>query len=266
MHYKPGPKLQKFIDSVDLEYPFHPDTYLFPFLKWEDFLALGKDILKNGLKSKIELLKGEIIDGRHRYLACIKFEVVPEFKDLPEDTRPMSHVVTQNFHRRHLTIGQRCNLGLEILKEERIKAKKRKERTQFAGKDKNNKPIRKTSVVTKRGTTEEDVEKGKAHVIAAKKSGLDGKTLIKVEKINEVAKSDEKIQNELNDVSSDERSVEEVYRKVAPKKLNRREDCTFFRAAPCTKCFGQLMACKLDLVSGNLIIKKECPDPCLKYE
>ncbi len=34
-----------------------------------------------------------------------------------------------------------------------------------------------------------------------------------------------------------------------------------FRAAPCPFCMAQI-ACKSDLKSENLILKKECPDPC----
>jgi len=266
MHYKPGLKLQKFIDSVDLEYEFHPASYEFPFLKWEDFLALGNDILKNGLKSEIELLKDVIIDGRHRYLACAKFEVKPQFKILAEDTEPLSHVFSKNYHRRHLTNGQKYNFALALLKEERVKAKKRQKRSQFAGKDSNNRPIHKSSVETTLDTAEENHKKGKALVLTAKDTEIDPKTLGKLEKIEKIAKSNKQIKNDLKDIILDKKSVEEVYRKIAPppKKLNRRTECDEFRAAPCPKCYEQLMACRLDLKAGKLVLRKECPDPCNK--
>lgn len=265
MHYKPGPKLKKFMDSVDLRYEFHPDSYEFPFLKWEDFCALGKDISKNGLKSPIELLKGVILDGRHRYLACLMFKVEPHFINLPESTRPLRHVKTQNLHRRHLTNGQKYNVALALLKEERIKAKKRQERTQFAGRDRNNQPIQKSSVVSNVVPTEENPKKGKALVIVAKDTEMDPKTLGKLEKIEKVAEANKEIKNDLVDVIYDKKSVEEVFRKIsAPKKLIRRTNCDEFRAAPCPKCYEQLMACKLDLKAGKLILRKGCPDPCNK--
>ncbi len=267
MRYKPGTRLRKFIDSIVLEYEFHPNSYLFPFLKWEDFYALGKDISKNGLKSPIELLKGEIIDGRHRYLACIMFKVKHKFIILPEDTKPLSHVFSQNFHRRHLTNGQKYNFALASLKEERIKAKERQKRTQFAGKDGNNQPIKKSSVGTTLDTTEKNSKKGKAIVLVAEDAEMDPKTLRKLEKIEKVAESNKEIQNDLIDILSDNKSVEGVYRKIAPpKKLNLRTDCDEFRAAPCPNCYEQLIACRLDLKAGKLILRKECPDPCNKKE
>ena len=236
-------------------------------MKWEDFCALGEDISKNGLKYPIDLLKGVIIDGRHRYLACIMFKVKPKFEILPEDTEPLQHVKTKNFHRRHLTNGQKYNLALELYKEEKIKAKKRQQKTQFAGKDANNRPIKKSSVGTPLDTTEKNGRKGKALVLAAKDSETDPKTLSKIVKIAEVAKKNKKIQEDLDDICEDKKTVEEVYRKIEPKNLNRRKDCNFFRAAACPRCYERLMACKLELkASGNLLIKKECPDPCLEFK
>ena len=40
-----------------------------------------EDIKKNGLQEKIWTYKGQIIDGRHRYLACKKFGIEPMFRE-----------------------------------------------------------------------------------------------------------------------------------------------------------------------------------------
>ncbi len=129
------------------------------------------------------------------------FKVEPQFKILPEDTEPLSHVFSKNFHRRQLTNGQKHNAALALYKEEKTKAKKRQQKTHFAGKDANNRPIRKSSVVSNGVPTEENSKKG-----------------------------------------------------------------NLFRAAACPRCYERLMACKKELMaSGNLLIKKECPEPCLNF-
>ena len=165
-----------------------------------------------------------------------------------------------------MTNGQKYNAALALYKEEKTKAKKRQQKSHFAGKDANNQPIRKSSVVSNGVPTEENSKKGKALLIAAKEAEMDPKTLSKVIKIDEVAEKNKEIKKDLEDVCNDRKTVEEVYRKVAPVNLNRRKDCNFFRAAACPRCYERLMACKKELMaSGNLLIKKECPDPCLDF-
>jgi hypothetical protein len=60
-------------------YKFHPLADLFPLMRGSDFAALLGDIQSNGLREKIVLYQGKILDGRNRYRACRKAAVACRF-------------------------------------------------------------------------------------------------------------------------------------------------------------------------------------------
>ncbi len=68
---------------------------------------LAADIKKNGQQIPIELLDGEILDGRCRYEACQKLGVEAIFKDVKVGN-PVSYVLSLNLSRRHLEPQQRA--------------------------------------------------------------------------------------------------------------------------------------------------------------
>ena len=70
------------------EYPISYLAYLFPALTEAQFEGLVTSIRERGLLEEIAVWRGEIIDGRHRYLACIRAGVEPRFKHLADDVRP----------------------------------------------------------------------------------------------------------------------------------------------------------------------------------
>ncbi len=90
--------------------PFHEAADIFPLMMGDDFDGLVNDIRDRGQMSPIELLDGEIIDGRNRYRACLEVPCEPDFCDvdgLPEaKDDPVAYVVSMNLHRRHLTPSQ----------------------------------------------------------------------------------------------------------------------------------------------------------------
>ena len=98
---------------------------------------------------------------------------------------------------------------------------------------------------------------------------LDANTLREYEKITIIAKDNEEIKKDLEYVDLGLKTIHSVYQKInsdskPPKeKLNRVKECEEYRAAPCPYCMTQIIVCKSDLKSGNLILKKECPDPCI---
>jgi hypothetical protein len=86
---------------------FHPLANIFPLLEGEAYAALVEDIKKNGLREKIKLHEGRILDGRNRSRACKESWVTPRYEDLPPGTDPLAYVVSANLHRRHLNETQR---------------------------------------------------------------------------------------------------------------------------------------------------------------
>ncbi|MCL6559919.1 MAG: ParB N-terminal domain-containing protein [Firmicutes bacterium] len=104
---------------------FHPYTDLFPAMTEQEFEGLKEDIKANGLLEPIVVFEGKILDGRHRYMACVQLGLQPRFLPLPNDVDPLDYVVAVNLHRRHLTSSQRAAIAVQFLDFERIEAKKR---------------------------------------------------------------------------------------------------------------------------------------------
>jgi ParB-like chromosome segregation protein Spo0J len=71
----------------------------------EDLESLAKDIKSNGLQQSIVLYEGKILDGRNRYKACHAAGVEFHTEHYAGDD-PVSHVLSLNLHRRHLTPSQ----------------------------------------------------------------------------------------------------------------------------------------------------------------
>ena len=91
------------------EYPIHPLAELFPRIGGAEFDALCDDIKANGLRSPIVLYENQVIDGRHRYVACADLGIKPSFTTYTGDD-PAGFVVSANVHRRHMTPGQQSQV------------------------------------------------------------------------------------------------------------------------------------------------------------
>ena len=85
----------------------HRLSRVFDDMPQEEFEALRDDIRRNGLIKPITLKDGKILDGWHRYLACLETDTKPRFThyDGPDEA---SHVLSLNLFRRHLTNAQRA--------------------------------------------------------------------------------------------------------------------------------------------------------------
>lgn len=113
--------------------PFHPLADIFPLIEGSDFDDLVADIRTHGLHERIELLEGQILDGRNRYLACVAAGLIPETVTAPL----ISHlrlfhsfvsagaptpsydelekfVLSKNLHRRQMTESQRGMVGAKL--------------------------------------------------------------------------------------------------------------------------------------------------------
>lgn len=103
------------IEEMELEY--HPYVYLFPRLGRQEFEDLKSDIDVNGQGIPIAVLAGTnlIVDGRHRYEACLAILRPPkiEYFTLTE-SQILWKVISLNIKRRHLSESQRAMIAAKI--------------------------------------------------------------------------------------------------------------------------------------------------------
>ena len=88
------------------KYPIGALANLFPDMDENIFAGLVRSIREDGLREPILVSRGEVVDGRHRYRACLEAGVEPRFERLPDDTDPMSFVIARNILRRQLSPSQ----------------------------------------------------------------------------------------------------------------------------------------------------------------
>lgn len=115
------------------EKDFHPVANIFPLMSGDELQALVDDISLHGLQEPIWRHEGKIIDGRNRFIACLKAGVSPKYRDWDGKGSLVEFVVSLNLHRRHLSSGQRAAAGTEI---EELLAKEAKARQRASGGDK----------------------------------------------------------------------------------------------------------------------------------
>lgn len=92
--------------TVDIsQHPFHPLANEYPLLSEEALDAMAEDIKANGQLIRITMLDGLVLDGRNRYLACLRAGLDPQVRqyDGPEDEASVrAFVESLNEHRRML--------------------------------------------------------------------------------------------------------------------------------------------------------------------
>jgi len=91
-----------------MELKQHPLSAAFPSMSADDFAALIEDIKINGQREPIIVHEGMVLDGWHRYRACLELGIDPEKFTFGKDKDPVAFVLSQNLHRRHLTPSQRA--------------------------------------------------------------------------------------------------------------------------------------------------------------
>ena len=89
-------------------YPISALCLIFPPLSDREFQALVKSIKERGLLTPIALWRGQVIDGRHRLLACQEAGVEPVFMEIPDDADSLEYVMDCNDRRRHMNESQRA--------------------------------------------------------------------------------------------------------------------------------------------------------------
>lgn len=92
---------------------FHPYSEIFPLIEGAEFDALVADIKAHGLREKIWMFEGKILDGRNRFLACQKAKVRPLTRKFTgKDAK--AFVISANIHRRHLSESQRAMAAAKL--------------------------------------------------------------------------------------------------------------------------------------------------------
>ncbi|WP_407146285.1 MT-A70 family methyltransferase [Bradyrhizobium sp. ORS 86] len=94
---------------------FHPLANLFPMLSETELEDLGNDIRENGQVETVKLHKGTILDGRNRYMACLRFNLPVRTEVFQgSDREALNWVVSKNLKRRHLKEGVRAAVAANI--------------------------------------------------------------------------------------------------------------------------------------------------------
>ena len=121
-------------DGPCLDKVRHPLSAAFGDMPADEFAELVRDIKRNGqINAIVKAADGSILDGWHRYRACIAAGIRPLFEPLSyiidaateSVGRTMTEaefVVAQNAHRRHLTAEQRRKIVGELLKADPAKS------------------------------------------------------------------------------------------------------------------------------------------------
>lgn len=86
----------------------HPLSAAFPGMTDDEFDQLTADIEANGQREPIIVHEGMVLDGWHRYRACVGLGMEPKRFTFAADSDPVAFVLSQNLHRRHLSASQRA--------------------------------------------------------------------------------------------------------------------------------------------------------------
>ena len=94
----------------------HPLSEIWGDMPEDEFSNLAKDIGERGLIDPIVMHEGKILDGWHRYRACLQCGINPERRDYAQHIYgdPAGYVIARNMMRRHLTAGQRAMVAAKI--------------------------------------------------------------------------------------------------------------------------------------------------------
>ena len=91
-----------------MKFEQHPLSAAFPAMSDDDFQALCDDVEVHGQREPVIIFEGMVLDGWHRYQACLRTNTHLTKFDFKLDEDPVAFVKSQNLHRRHLTASQRA--------------------------------------------------------------------------------------------------------------------------------------------------------------
>lgn len=109
---------------VETVMEIHPLANMIPPMSADEFADLKADIELNGQQVPIQFYEDKILDGRHRYRACLELGLHPK-TSMYEGDDPVAHVISLNLRRRNLTTGQLATAALALLDYEKERARER---------------------------------------------------------------------------------------------------------------------------------------------
>ncbi|MCW5879703.1 MAG: hypothetical protein KIS91_02030 [Anaerolineae bacterium] len=93
--------------AVVLQLTQHPLSAAFPAMSDDEFDSLAEDIRRNGQREAGITYQGAVLDGWHRYRACVQAGIGFQAREFDGED-PVAFVLSRNLHRRHLTASQRA--------------------------------------------------------------------------------------------------------------------------------------------------------------
>ena len=69
---------------------FHEFANIFPMLGDDEAESLRADIQANGLNQPVTIFEGKVLDGRNRWLACLKLGIEPKQREFDGDREAAS--------------------------------------------------------------------------------------------------------------------------------------------------------------------------------
>lgn len=190
---------------------------LLPQMSEEEFVELKASIQSEGQHYPVIANEDlEVLDGHHRFRACIELGIEPDFeiRHFEDKLHEKKFVIEANLRRRHLNNFQLVELAVPLLEIEKALAKQRQIKGGENGRN------------LQLGLASDDTEpepepkfKAKAAEVVAKKAGVSTRTFERGKKILEEGTEDEK--QKLRDGKA---SIAHVYNEITqPKKPERPE-------------------------------------------
>lgn len=93
----------------------HKYCSLFPPITGKELSELVEDMRTSGQRDEITTFEGEILDGQNRANACEVLGIKPKTKPFKgTEAEALAFVISKNMTRRHLDIGERAMIALEL--------------------------------------------------------------------------------------------------------------------------------------------------------
>ncbi len=110
----------------------HPACLLLPEMGETEYRELVADIQVHGQRNPITVDgNGDILDGRHRHRAVVELGIEPKVETFTgTEAEKIGFIMSENIHRRHLTVQQRAAVAADLAEKLAEAAKER----QLAGK------------------------------------------------------------------------------------------------------------------------------------